>query len=210
MAVHVRRATLGDLDELIALRVEVARAGIWIGAELPPDEARDRGRFTATIEDGQNAVMFVAEVDNGQLVGNIDVVNPIGIAHIGMNVADGHRGQGIGVALMDAAVAWARDAGAHKMDLDHWPWNHRARALYERFGFVEEGYRRRHWRRKDGSLWDAVTMGPVLDREAPGHGVRAVEPPRCSLSAGGVSSRSPSPGSLSGGRRCRTASGEPR
>ncbi|WP_436795498.1 N-acetyltransferase family protein [Actinospongicola halichondriae] len=177
MAVTIRRAELTDLDALIALRVEVAREGIWIGAELPLDEERDRTRFATTIADGETAVMFVAEID-GEAVGNLDLVNPMGIAHLGMNVADGHRGQGVGAALMEAAVAWARSAGAHKMELDHWPWNHRARALYERFGFVEEGYRRRHWRRKDGSLWDAVTMGLVLDHESPGHDERASEPPR--------------------------------
>lgn len=178
MAVHVRRATIDDMDDLIAMRVEVAREGIWIGAELPLDEAGDRERFTTTIEDGETSAMFVAMLEDGTLVGNLSVQNPVGIAHLGMNVADGHRGQGIGVALMEAALQWARDAGAHKMDLDHWPWNHRARALYERFGFVEEGYRRRHWRRKDGSLWDAVTMGLVLDHDAPGHDERAAEPPR--------------------------------
>ncbi len=176
-AATIRRAHLDDLDALIALRVQVAAEGIWIGAELPLDEAGDRAKFTATIEDGVTAVMFVAELDR-QVVASLAVINPIGIAHLGMNVADGHRGQGIGVALMEAAVEWARAAGAHKMDLDHWPWNHRARALYERFGFVEEGYHRRHYRRKDGSLWDAVTMGLVLDHESPGHEVSASEPPR--------------------------------
>lgn len=178
----IRRATLDDLDALIALRVDVAGEGIWIGAELPLDEDGDRAKFTTTIEDGETAVMFVAvlpedEVD-GHLVGSLSVIDPIGIAHVGMNIAAGHRGQGIGDALMAAAVDWARAAGAHKMDLELWPWNHRARALYERFGFVEEGYRRRHYRRKDGSLWDAVTMGLVLDQDAPGHEVRAPEPPR--------------------------------
>lgn len=177
MTVTVRRATLDDLDELIALRVEVAREGVWIGAELPLDEEGDRAKFTATIEDGEDAVMFVAVLD-GAIVGNLGLINPVGIANLGMNVAAGHRGEGIGVALMEAAIEWARSVGAHKIDLDLWPWNHRARALYERFGFVEEGYRRRHWRRKDGSLWDAVTMGLVLDDEAPGHAVRQAEPPR--------------------------------
>lgn len=179
MAVTVRPATHDDLDALIDLRRQVAAEGVWIGAELPLDEAGDRARFAATIEqsvDGRTAAMLVAELD-GELVGSLSMQNPVGIAHLGMNVADGHRGQGIGVALMEAALAWAHAAGAHKIDLDMWPWNQRARALYEKFGFVEEGYRRRHWRRKDGSLWDAVVMGLVLDDDAPGHELRASDPP---------------------------------
>lgn len=185
MTVVVRRATLHDLDALIALRIQVAAEGIWIGAELPLDEDGDRAKFTITIEDGETAVLFVAVLQDpgtnpgtdDALVGSLAVVNPIGIAHLGMNVAGGHRGRGVGKALMEAAVEWARAAGAHKMALEHFPWNHRARSLYERFGFVEEGYHRRHYRRKDGSLWDAVLMGLVLDHDAPGHPVRAPHPP---------------------------------
>lgn len=177
--VTVRAAVPDDLEALIQLRIDVAREGVWIGAELPLDEEGDRRRFLETIEgqDGRTAAMFVAEID-GEVVGSLAMHNPIGIAHLGMNVAHGHRGKGVGVALMDAAVAWAREAGAHKMDLDMWPWNRAARALYERFGFVEEGYRRRQYRRKDGSLWDAVEMGLVLDHESPGHEERAADPPR--------------------------------
>ena len=37
------------------------------------------------------------------------------------------------------------------------PHNEAAIALYERFGFVREGYRRRHYRRA-GELIDAVLM----------------------------------------------------
>lgn len=178
MAVHVRRATLDDLDALIAMRVEVAREGIWIGAELPLDEVGDRAKQAATIADGETAVLFVATVDGGEdLVGSLFIGGPVGIADVGMNVVAGLRGRGIGAALMEAGIDWARDQGMHKVTLQHWPWNERAHALYERFGFVEEGYLRRHWPRRDGSLWDAVVMGLVLDHERPGHEARATEPP---------------------------------
>lgn len=181
MTVTIRRATLDDLDALIDLREAVATEGIWIGAEVPLDREGDLARHRATVEaqaDGTTAVLYVAALDDGTVVGSLSVLNPIGIAHLGMNVAEGHRGVGVGTALLAAGVEWARRAGAHKADLELWPWNHRARALYERFGFVEEGYRRRQYRRKDGALWDSVVMGLVLDEEAPGHEVRAASPPR--------------------------------
>lgn len=181
MAVTIRRATHDDLDELIELRRQVAAEGVWIGAELPLDAAGDRAKFAHTVDDaaaGQPALMLVAEAADGTLVGPLTMLAPIGIAHLGMNIADGHRGGGIGAAMMEEAIAWARSIGAHKVDLEHWPWNHAARRLYERFGFVEEGYRRRQYRRKDGSLWDSVEMGLVLDEGAPGHDERATDPPR--------------------------------
>ena len=120
----------------------------------------------------------MAETGGGTIVGGLSMHARIGIADLGMNIADGHRGQGIGAGLLDAALGWAREKGAHKVQLEHWPWNHAARRLYERHGFVEEGYRRRQYRRKDGSLWDSVVMGLVLEEEAPGHDERATEPPR--------------------------------
>lgn len=69
---------------------------------------------------------------------------------------------------MDAAVGWARESGLHKLVLQVWPHNERARALYRKFGFVEEGYLRRHYRRRNGQLWDAVMMGLVLDESSLG------------------------------------------
>ena len=46
--------------------------------------------------------------------------------------------------------------------------NTRAIGLYEKLGFVVEGRYRRHWRRRDGSLWDSLLMGLVLDETSPG------------------------------------------
>lgn len=178
VTVTVRRATEQDLDALLQVRESVAKEGVWIGAELPLDLDGDRARFGETIANADGtAVMLVAELDDGVVVGNLSIHQRIGIAGLGMNITDGHRGVGIGAALLASALEWARRAGVHKVELELWPWNHRARRLYERFGFREEGYRRRQYRRKDGSLWDSVLMGLVLDETAPGHDNRAAEPP---------------------------------
>ena len=180
MDVQIRRATEDDLDALIELRREVAGEGVWIGAELPLDEGGDRRKHLETIRGmtaGEPVLMLVAELGDRSLVGSLYLGCPIGIASLGMNISAGHRGRGIGADLLEAGVEWARSIGAHKVELERWPWNHAARRLYERFGFVEEGYRRRQYRRKDGALWDSVVMGLVLDHDAPGHEERATEPP---------------------------------
>lgn len=83
-----------------------------------------------------------------------------------MAILERRRGQGIGTALMDAALAWARTTDAHKVALQVWPDNEAALALYERFGFAREGYLRRHYRRRDGSVRDAIVMGLLLDEES--------------------------------------------
>jgi ribosomal protein S18 acetylase RimI-like enzyme len=51
------------------------------------------------------------------------------------------RGSGLGRALMDAAVARARERGARRMELDTKDTNAPAIALYESLGFANDGDR---------------------------------------------------------------------
>jgi len=90
----------------------------------------------------------------------------MGHADLGMLLAADARGLGLGSALPTEAIAWA-DAHpvVHKITLQAWPHNTAAVGLYRKYGFQMEGYLHRHWRRRNGELWDAVLMGlPVTDR----------------------------------------------
>ena len=160
--VTVRPATLEDVDATVAMLVEVAGEGRWIATEAPVDVERRRHRMVEDIE-GEDAVILVAEAA-GQVVGELGLhLARYGVAELGMAVAAGWRGRGVGSALLAEAVDRARKAGAHKVALQVWPHNAAAIALYERFGFQREGYLTRHYRRRSGELWDAVIMGLRLD-----------------------------------------------
>jgi RimJ/RimL family protein N-acetyltransferase len=160
--ITVRAATPADVDTLVGMLVEVAAEGRWIGTEAPVDVERRRRRFLEDVE-GDDAVVLVAEAD-GKPVGQLGLqLARYGVADLGMLVAAGWRGRGVGTALLAEAVRRARQAGAHKIALQVWPHNAAAIALYERFGFQREGYLRRHYRRRSGELWDAVVMGLPLD-----------------------------------------------
>jgi RimJ/RimL family protein N-acetyltransferase len=161
-AVAVRPARHDDLDGLVDLLEAVAAEGRWIGTEAPVDRERRRQRFAEALERDHSALL-VAEAD-GELVGEISLdLARFGVADLGMLVAEGWRGRGVGSALLRAGVHWARQAGAHKVHLQVWPHNAAALALYEKFGFRREGMLRRHYRRRSGELWDAVIMGLPLD-----------------------------------------------
>nr|WP_067659449.1 GNAT family N-acetyltransferase [Nocardia harenae] len=164
MSTHrsVRAATPADAEAMAALRAAVAAEGRWIGAEPPVDEVAAAATIRAAIAEGRG--VFVAEVD-GVLAGTaVTYFDTTGVTTFGMQVAAGHRGQGIGTALLDAVVAWARERGAHKVTLQVWPHNEPAIALYRRAGFEVEGRLRRHYRRRSGELWDAVLMGLHLPK----------------------------------------------
>ena len=97
------------------------------------------------------------------VVGHIWIsIAPYGVADIGMLVVDGWRGRGIGKLLLESAIQWAANAGAHKMALEVWPHNEAAIGLYRSAAFVEEGRKVRHYRRRSGELWDSVLMGRAL------------------------------------------------
>jgi ribosomal protein S18 acetylase RimI-like enzyme len=161
-SVTVRPATLADVDAVVAMLAEVAGEGRWIATEAPVDVDRRRRRMVEDIE-REDAVVLVAEVA-GEPVGELGLhLAGYGVADLGMAVAAGWRGRGVGSTLLAEAIDRARAAGAHKVALQVWPHNSAAIALYERFGFQREGYLTRHYRRRSGELWDAVIMGLRLD-----------------------------------------------
>ena len=158
----MRRAAANDVDAILDLYEAVAAEGRYIARELPVDRDALRPEWVQSVGDRDGA-WFVAEVD-GEIVGSASIQGR-GVAHLGMQVARSHRGRGIGSALLEASIEWARQAGAHKVALEVWPHNEAAIALYEKFGFEREGYLRKHWRRRSGELWDSVVMGLVLEEE---------------------------------------------
>ncbi|MGI8754202.1 MAG: GNAT family N-acetyltransferase [Acidimicrobiales bacterium] len=161
----IRPATMDDLDAMVEVLWSVGAEGRWIGTEVPFDSGARRARM-ANMVARDDATSFVADAHRGGkggVVGNIGVVvAAYGVADIGMALLDGWRGLGLGSALLEAGVDWARGAGAHKVALEVWPDNAPALALYRRSGFVEEGRKRRHYRRANGDLWDAILMGRHL------------------------------------------------
>jgi len=165
VAVVVRPPVEADLDAVVDQTWAVAAEGRWIGTEVPFDRAGRREKLVALMS-GEPSALLVADTapaGGPGIVGHISVsVASYGVADIGMLVSDGWRGRGIGTALLQAAISWATAAGAHKMALEVWPDNTAALQLYRRAGFVEEGRKLRHYRRRNGELWDSLLMGLLL------------------------------------------------
>jgi RimJ/RimL family protein N-acetyltransferase len=167
VGLELRPVTAADFDDVRSVYEAIAAEGRWIGGELPVDWEARRPVWEAAWSDPRWFVLL-ALVD-GQPVGWISAEHdPHGRVGLGMGIIDGHRSMGIGTQLLAASIGWAKHRGAHKVVLEVWPHNERAQGLYEKFGFQVEGRHPRHWRRNDGSLWDSVSMGLVLDVDSPG------------------------------------------
>jgi RimJ/RimL family protein N-acetyltransferase len=135
----------------------VAEERDGIATEPPVDVDERAARFARTLD---GTVVAVAD---GRIVGMIHVeASRHGFGDFGMLVARGWRGQGVGSALVRAAIDWARDQGLHKLCLEVFPHNAAAIAMYRKCGFVEEGRLVRQYRRASGETWDAIVMGQLL------------------------------------------------
>lgn len=161
--IEVRDATVDDVPAILDIHARVAAEGKWIGTEAPVDLERFEGLFVHAIGDDRSNLLVA--VDEGTVVGSLGLHPTVrGVVGIGMSVDEGHRGQGVGTALMSGAIDWARAQGdVHKLELEVWPHNAAGLALYTKVGFVFEGRRLRHYRRNNGDLWDSIVMGLGLD-----------------------------------------------
>lgn len=83
-------------------------------------------------------------------------------ASVGLMVAQGWRSQGIGRALMERVIDWARESGViTRLELEVLVRNAPAIQLYERLGFQREGFVRNALLR-NGEYLDELTMGLLL------------------------------------------------
>lgn len=160
----VRRAEPGDADQLTRLAEAVSgEPEAWlISADGEWRSAGDERRYLKAVRRYAHAAVIVAERADGELVGRLSVArdaHPASahVADIGLMVAKDARRQGVGWALLEAAVEWARTAGVRKLELHVFPWNEPAILLYEKFGFEREGFRKGHYRRA-GEDVDAILM----------------------------------------------------
>jgi ribosomal protein S18 acetylase RimI-like enzyme len=81
------------------------------------------------------------------------------VAKLEIMVGRQHRGQGVGRALLTAALDWAEaNPAVEKMGLSVFATNDRAIALYEAHGFEIEGRREREYRMADGSYRADILM----------------------------------------------------
>jgi RimJ/RimL family protein N-acetyltransferase len=158
---RIRRATPEDLDGFIAVVVAVAGERRWIGTEAPVDTDELATRLRTILAEGD--ALFVLD-DGAGIVGTMDVrrTRVAGVASLGMAIVADRRGRGHGRAMLEAAIAYARDEGMHKLELEVWPDNERAIALYASCGFETEGIRRDHYRRRDGTLRSSQIMALLL------------------------------------------------
>lgn len=104
--------------------------GFWGMSRLGLQEAVDVSRSNAVLVSGSN----------DSLSGYAIVGSQWGTVYLHrIAVRPEYSGQGVGSALLLAAIAWGRRSGAQSIVLNVRPDNERAKGFYARHGFVETG-----------------------------------------------------------------------
>jgi GNAT superfamily N-acetyltransferase len=151
MSVLVRSAERGDVPALVRLRVANAERHIQFAPDIyrVPDVEAVRRHFEEVVADGSKVLISVAEVA-GEVVGMAEVVLlaeppnhqilvPRRGADIHTVVLDGHRGCGVGSALVAAAEQVAVDRGVSIIYAGIFAPNEDAVGFYSAFGFGPRG-----------------------------------------------------------------------
>ena len=133
-----RAFVLGLADRLVSFNVPAHRTK----AELAEGDRRALANWFDS--PNPNEAMYVAELDGAPagvayLVTLVDYFNERPHAHLSvLAVAGAAEGKGVGSALLEHSVEWARARGSDRLTLSALVTNSRARALYERKGFQGE------------------------------------------------------------------------
>jgi ribosomal protein S18 acetylase RimI-like enzyme len=162
--VEVRPLADGDLEAALDLFEAVVAEGRWLATEAPVNRREVRARWRALLATGEG-ILLVAVDAAGASAGLLALVGREA-PELGMAVRADRRRQGVGDALVLAALASARERGARSVVLQVFPHNAAAVALYRKHGFVPRGLVPGGVARRSGERWDAL----VMERELGGPG----------------------------------------
>src|SRR4029077_17387402 len=134
--VRVRPTTEADLARLVEIAAHSVTAAQWNQAEYAKlfAPAAMQSRATLVIEDSGDMVGFIVgkQIDQEWEIENIAVTGDA-------------RRRGLGTRLLGEFLDLVRDRGGREIFLEVRESNHAARALYEKWAFVEAGRRKMYY-----------------------------------------------------------------
>ncbi|MHA1675269.1 MAG: GNAT family N-acetyltransferase [Promethearchaeota archaeon] len=123
--------------------------------------------FLEGLQNSKNSTMILGRIKNQIVsISNLSASNKTRLLHaaeLGTCVIKAHWHLGVGTAMMEYLITWAKRSGIiRKIDLSARTTNHRAIQLYEELGFKKEGTKTRSMF-INGEFCDTVEMGLQID-----------------------------------------------
>jgi RimJ/RimL family protein N-acetyltransferase len=157
----VRPAARRDASSFMDLWRTVVAEGRYVRTEQVTMSVRHyRRRFRRSWSSEEAELVAV---EGNRVVGHLNVSREESpatqhVASLGMSVVPDRRGHGVGTALLEACIEWAKTFGVEKLALSVYPDKERALVLYRKLGFVEEGRLTGHSKKSIGYR-DEIVMG---------------------------------------------------
>ncbi len=144
MNITIRKARVEDTYTIVTAEQEIAGTPGYFCSQ--PSELSEENvvKMITKLGESEKGIYLVAECD-GKIIGHafLETLHLKSICHVAQLSACVHHGwqeKGIGTALMQHIIDWAKQAELiEKIELNVRASNTRAIALYKKMGFVEEG-----------------------------------------------------------------------
>ncbi len=159
--VDIRLYRPADKEGLISMYAGLSHEALrW---SMPPYNRQRIERWTSNLE---NTIALIAH-DKNRIVGHLQI--SIGtsprfreMGDLFVYIHQEYQNVGLGAALMNQAIALARERRLHRVELTVVADNHRAIRLYEKVGFQREGLKRENYLGEDEKYHDEIIMGILL------------------------------------------------
>ncbi|WP_434424903.1 GNAT family N-acetyltransferase [Nannocystis pusilla] len=162
-ALTIRNARPEDAPELAAAERVIARVPGMLASR--PEEIVDANILKMIVDFEANDCGICLVAERGDAIVGHAFLDPLPLAvtshvvRLTIAVHEGHQGQGVGRALMDELLRWARaNPRVEKFELQVRSSNARALALYRSLGFVEEGRKTRRLKIGPNAYIDDIYM----------------------------------------------------
>jgi ribosomal-protein-alanine N-acetyltransferase len=151
----LRPMTTAHLDAVMAIEA-AAYAFPWT-----------RGNFIDSLAAGYPARVLIDE--RGKTLGYFVAMEGVEEMHLlNITVAPPMQSRGYARSMLEALGGLCRERGAAELWLEVRSSNARARAMYERLGFIAAGVRKGYYPAPFGRREDAIVMRLKIDRPEPG------------------------------------------
>lgn len=144
MKITTRKATIEDALAIVKAEKEIAETPGYFCSQPHELSKQNVIKTIKSFAESQKGIYLVAELD-GKIVGHaflepLHLQSICHVAQLSIGVHHGWQEKGIGTALMEELIAWAKQSATiEKIELNVRASNSRAIALYKKMGFIEEG-----------------------------------------------------------------------
>ena len=140
-AALIRRVEPADARELLDHVNEVGAEQVYIMTERLGHAVDEEAEILRKLD--HRRMLFLVAIVDRTLVGSADIergrqAKNVHTASLGITIRRQVRGQGLGQAMLEDLLRWAKSEGVRKVTLGVFATNTSAIALYQKLGFSEE------------------------------------------------------------------------